>query len=111
MKSKINSFLGLAQRSGNLVTGEDTTERSIKKNDIRLAIIAENASDNTKKKFINMCKYRDMPYVVYGNKEDLSQAIGKHNRTVYGVKDKGLADHIISFIKQEDNVSNNLGGE
>ncbi|QEK12232.1 50S ribosomal protein L7ae [Crassaminicella thermophila] len=100
MNDKVFSFLGLAQRSGNLVTGEDTCTAYIKKNAINLVIVAEDASNNTKKKFKDMTMYRNINFVIYGNKNELSHAIGKTNRAVYGIKDKEFAKKIFSLIKE-----------
>ncbi|QXM06105.1 L7Ae/L30e/S12e/Gadd45 family ribosomal protein [Crassaminicella indica] len=111
MKNKILSFLGLAQRSGNLITGEDTCEIYIKKKAVQLVLIAKDASDNTKKKFRNMTEFRNIKFVIYGDRQDLSRAVGKLNRTVYGIKDKGLARKILALIEEDKDCSNNLGGE
>lgn len=111
MDRKVLSFLGLAQRSGNLVTGEDTCQHHIKKGNIYLVVIAEDASENTKKKFQDMCKYRNIRYVIYGKREDLSHAVGKLNRAVYGIKDAAFANKIYDFIRESMENSNSLGGE
>lgn len=111
MENKILSFLGLAQRSGNLVTGEDTCKIYIKKNGLKLVIVTEDASDNTKKKFRDMTEYRKIKFLIYGNKDCLSHAIGKTNRTVYGIKDDVFASKLFSLISEVHESSNNLGGE
>lgn len=111
MKDKVFSFLGLAQRSGNLVTGEDTCTAYIKKNAVKLVIVAEDASSNTKKKFKDMTSHRNIFFAIYGNKDDLSHAIGKSNRAVYGIKDQAFAKKLFSFIQECNDCPNNLGGE
>ena len=47
-------MLGLATRSGNLVSGEFMTEKAVKGRKAFLVIVSREASDNTKKKFTNM---------------------------------------------------------
>lgn len=111
MENKIFSFLGLAQRSGNLVTGEDTCRYYIKKNQIKLVIVVQDASEHTKKKFSDMANYRNIRFVIYGDRESLSHAVGKVNRTVYGIKDERLANKIFFLINEYNDVPNNLGGE
>lgn len=110
MKNKIFSFLGLIQRSGNLVTGEDTCASYIKKNAVKLVIVANDASDNTKKKFYDMTSHRNIKFVIYGDRESLSLAVGKVNRTVYAVSDKGFANKLHSLIKEANDCLNNSGG-
>ncbi|WZL74887.1 ribosomal L7Ae/L30e/S12e/Gadd45 family protein [Clostridiaceae bacterium 35-E11] len=111
MENKVFSFLGLAQRSGNLVTGEDTCKYHIKKNDIELVVVAEDASDHTKKKFSDMSNHRNIKFIIYGKRENLSHAVGKVNRTVYGIKDERIANKIFFLMNQDKDGPNNLGGE
>jgi ribosomal protein L7Ae-like RNA K-turn-binding protein len=111
MDKKILSFLGLAQRSGNLITGEDTCEYHIKKGHIRLVIIPLDASENTKKKFKDMCEFRRIQYVIFGKRDELSSAVGKSNRAVYAIKDAVFASKIHSLIMESMKDLNSLGGE
>ena len=58
MVERIYSFLGLATKAGKLISGEETCERALKLGKVFLVIVSDDASDNTKKKFNDMCKYR-----------------------------------------------------
>ena len=53
--NKALSLIGLATKAGKTVSGEFSTEKSIKTGKGYLAIVAGDSSDNTKKKFRNMC--------------------------------------------------------
>ena len=55
--SKVLSMLGLAAKAGKVASGEFSTEKEVKSGNACLVIVAEDASDNTKKMFRNMCKY------------------------------------------------------
>ena len=48
------SMLGIAAKSGNVVSGEFSTEKAVKTGTAYLVITAAEASDNTKKKFKNI---------------------------------------------------------
>ena len=50
-EKKLYSMIGLCMRSGNLVSGDDTTLNEVKKERVSLVIIAEDASKNTTKLF------------------------------------------------------------
>ncbi len=91
MDRKVQSLLSLCQRAGKMVTGEDTVEVNIKNGEALLVIIAEDASENTKNKFVNKCKYYNVEYFICSTKEELSRCIGKYNRSVYAVVDKNFA--------------------
>lgn len=62
-KDRVLSMLGLATRSRNVVSGGFATEEAVKNGKAYLVIIAENASDNTRKKYSNMCEFYKVPYL------------------------------------------------
>lgn len=93
-KDRVLSMLGLAARSRNVVSGGFATEEAVKSGKAYLVIIAEDASDNTRKKYSNMCGFYEMPYEYYSMKEILGHAIGKEERSCLAVTDKGFADSI-----------------
>ena len=70
-KDRVLSMLGLATRSRNVVSGGFATEEAVKNGKAYLVIIAENASDNTRKKYSNMCEFYKVPYRYYGEKDIL----------------------------------------
>ena len=101
-QNKIFSLLGIAMRGHNLVSGELQTLEAVKKGSAMLVIIAEDASDNTKKLFADKCLFYEVPVYNYGTKEDLGRAIGKDLRSSVGVCDAGLADAIIKRLEEEE---------
>ena len=99
-QNKIYSLLGIAMRGRNLVSGEFQTLEAIKKGSAMLVIIAEDASDNTKKLFSDKCLFYQVPVFQYGTREELGKAVGKDLRSSVGVCDAGLADAVIRQIKE-----------
>jgi ribosomal protein L7Ae-like RNA K-turn-binding protein len=100
------SFLGLIQKSGNLVSGSDAVEMEIKKKTCKLLIISNDASENTKERFIKLAKLHNIKYVNFGNKEELGISIGKPDRSILSIQDTNFAQ---GFLKKID--ENNSGGE
>ena len=100
MNDKVISLLGLAERAGKIASGEFAAEKAVKTGKARLIIVAEDASDNTKKKFSDMCKYYQVPIACYSQKELLGHGIGKEFRASLAVLDGGFAKAI---EKQLDN--------
>ena len=49
--NKVLSLIGLATKAGKTVSGEFSTEKSVKTGKGFLALVADDASENTKKKF------------------------------------------------------------
>ena len=66
-----------------------------------MVIVSEAASENTKKKFRNMCDYYQVPIYFFGEKEELGHAIGKEFRASLAVLDDGLAKAIEKNIIHE----------
>ena len=64
-----------------------------------LIIVANDASDNTKKMFENQCKHYQVPFYCWGLKEELGHAIGKEFRASIAVTDQGFAE---ALLKQLD---------
>lgn len=91
---KIHSLLGIAMRAGKLVSGEDATMLDLKKNKLNLVIVAEDASNNTKKLFKDKTSYRHVECIHLSTKEGLGVSIGKDSRAVMGIKDAGFAKKI-----------------
>ena len=56
-QSKALSFISLATKAGKTASGEFCTEKEVKIGTAALVVVAGDASDNTKKKFSNMCEF------------------------------------------------------
>lgn len=88
-------MVGIATKAGKVASGEFMTENAVKSGIASLVIVAEDASENTKKKFQNMCEFYETPIRVYGIKDDLGHAMGKEFRTSLAITDEGLAKAIL----------------
>ncbi|HAU84839.1 MAG TPA: 50S ribosomal protein L7ae [Lachnospiraceae bacterium] len=90
-KIKTLSYVGLGIKSRNVECGEFLTEKAVKENRAYLVIVAEDASQNTKKKFTNMCEWYKVPIYFIATKEELGHAMGKEMRASLAFTDQGLA--------------------
>ena len=88
---KVLGSLGLAMKAGCVVSGEFMTEKAIRDGRAKLVIVAEDASDNTRKKFIDSCHFYKVPCARFGDRELLGNAVGKEFRASLAVTDKGFA--------------------
>ena len=101
--TKALSMISLATKAGKTVSGEFSTEKSVKEGTGFLVIVAENASENTKKKFQNMCDFYEVPIYFYGDKDTLGHAMGKEFRASLAVTDHGFAKGIMKHLDAEKN--------
>ena len=99
--SKILSLIGLATKAGKIVSGEFSAEKSVKTGNGFLVVAAEDASENTKKKFRNMCSFYQVPIYFYGDKESLGRAMGKEYRACLAVQDENFAKAIMKELGKE----------
>ncbi len=97
---KILSFLGLATKSGNAISGEFLTEKAVKSNKAALVLVSREASENTKKKFRNMCEFYHVPFYIWGDSEELGHAMGKGFRMSVAVTEEGFAKAIMKQMKE-----------
>ncbi len=104
-QSKVLGTLGLAMRAGDVACGEFLTEEAIRSGRARLVIVAEDASENTKKKFRNSCRYYRVPFALYGSKETLGKAVGKEFRASMAVLNPGFAVSIGKNLDLEEKVN------
>ena len=88
------SLLGIATKAGKTVSGESLCLEAIRGNKAKLVIVAGDASDNTKKKFIDKCSYYNVKMIINSDKETLGRFCSKEVRTVVAVTDEGLAESI-----------------
>ena len=102
--NKALSMLGIATKAGKTVTGEFSTEKSVKEGKAYLVVVATDASDNTKKKFQNMCNYYHVTLKMFSDKISLGNACGKEFRASLAIIDAGLAKTIEKHIDSYDNL-------
>ena len=96
-RKQVLNLIGLATKAGKTVSGEFSTERAVKSGKACMVIVSEEASDNTKKKFANMCTYYQVPIWFFGKIYELSHYMGKETRTSLAILDEGFA---AAMVKQ-----------
>ncbi|MCX7711831.1 MAG: ribosomal L7Ae/L30e/S12e/Gadd45 family protein [Clostridia bacterium] len=100
MTNKVYSFLGLATKAGKVVSGDETCERAIKSGKVFLTLIARDASENTKKKFSDICSYRKVELRFFGEKEMLGRYTGKEIRSVICILEQGFAKRLMEMLDE-----------
>lgn len=90
-RKKILNLLGLATKAGQTASGEFMTEKAVKSGRAYLVLVSEEASDNTRKMFLNMCTYYKVPMYVFGKKEELGHSMGKEMRASLAITDAGFS--------------------
>jgi len=81
-------------KAGMLKTGDFASEGAMRAGQAKLIILADDASGNTKKKYINKAYYYKIPVYIYSCISDLSHITGVVNRAVFAVTNDGFAANI-----------------
>ena len=100
MRNRVLQMLGIAAKSGNVVSGEFSTEKAVKSGNAYLVIVSEEASENTRKMFTNMTNFYEVPLYMFGTKEELGRCIGKQFRASLAITDENLAKAVVSKLEQ-----------
>ena len=98
--NKVLSLLGLATKAGKVASGEFSTEKSVKTGKGFLVLVADDASQNTKKKFQNMCDFYEVPIYFIAIKEELGRFCGKEFRASLAVQDENFAKAMLKELQK-----------
>ncbi len=101
MRSKVESYLGFAARARSLSTGYNTCIFMMEKRKLKLLILTEDLSENSKEKMLRVAKQYEVPCRTYGKMDDLSHITGTEGKGIFGLADKNLADAIVSEIDRQ----------
>ena len=82
---KILNNLGLCMRARGLISGEEFVCEGLQAGKVKYIFLANDASENTKKKILNKAKFYSVEVNIEYTSFDISQAIGKVNRMVLGI--------------------------
>src|SRR5699024_8471992 len=96
------NLIGLAFKAGKCVVGEENILNSIRSNNVKLLLIANDCGENTRNILTHNSKTFVIPYMEADSREILGRAIGKPEMLAIAITDKGFAKGIkdkLSFHK------------
>jgi len=95
---KILNLLGLAQRARKVTLGEEFVLKELSKDQSNLVFLASDAGENIKNKIIKKTDYYSVKLINSFTTDEISKAIGKENRKVILVSDKGFINKFIEYL-------------
>ncbi len=105
---KVFGLIGLAKRAGRLALGESPSKDAVRFGKAKLVIIAEDASDNTKKSITDSCKYYGVKFYIAATKESLGHAVGNSFNAAVAILDDGFAKNIDKYLQTNFNGGDTL---
>ena len=109
MHNKVYGLLGLAAKSGSVVSGGNTCERLLKGSKSQLVVLAEDASENTREKFLRLAAQKEIETRIFGTCDELGKYIGKEIRSVLIITDRSFAKRILELM--DSALRKNGGGD
>ena len=97
-KQKVSNLLGLAQRAGKIISGEEMVVKAIQDRKVKLVFLAHDASPNLTKKIHDKSHYYQVEVITVFSTLELSIAVGK-SRKVLAVTDAGFTKKMRALME------------
>ena len=97
MKTKILNLLGLATRARKIILGEEFVLKAMRNTNL-IVFLASDAGSNITKKIINKAHTFNCTIIDIFTTDELSKAIGKENRKVMIIDDRGFNKKIQEYL-------------
>ncbi len=95
-------LLGLAARAGAVLPGTERVREAARAGDVRLVVVAGDASGNTRDKLIPLLEARGVPYALACDRARLGEAVGKAPLGAVAVLDTSFATRLRELLAQAD---------
>ncbi len=95
MMDRFLNMLGLCSRAGKCLFGETACMSGIRTGKVFLVLIDQEASANTRKRYVDACEYRKVPYLLV--REAAFAAAGKQGRRAIAIADENFARILIQL--------------
>lgn len=92
--NKLLAMLSLCMKAGKLAYGSDMCEEKATYKKVKLLLVAEDASANTKERFRRVAEQQHIECIEFSTIDELSHQVGKRNKAVYGIMDSNFAEKI-----------------
>lgn len=94
------ALLGMAARAGAVVPGTERVREAARGGGLRLALVAADASANSRGKLLPLLDARGIAHVVRYARGELGAAIGRAPLSAVGVMDEKLAERIGTLLDE-----------
>jgi ribosomal protein L7Ae-like RNA K-turn-binding protein len=101
LERKLLGLLGLSVRGRLALVGVDRVREAVKKDEVRVAIVAADASENSRDKILPLLVAREVPTIEVPSAAALGQAVGKDTTAVVGVTEAQMAKGILAAAGAE----------
>ena len=97
-REKLSNLIGLAQRAGKVISGEELVIKTIQSRKAQLIFLAHDAGPNLTKKITDKSKYYKVEVSTVFDTLELSAALGKP-RKVIAIADAGFSKKMSTLME------------
>jgi ribosomal protein L7Ae-like RNA K-turn-binding protein len=98
---RVLAMLGMAARAGAIVPGTERVREAARSGSLRLAVVAADASANSRDKLLPLLMGRDVPHVVRYSRVELGGAVGRSALGAVGIVDAALAGRLTVLLEED----------
>jgi ribosomal protein L7Ae-like RNA K-turn-binding protein len=91
-------LLGMAMRAGAVVHGTERVREAARSGTLQLAVIAADASGNSRGKLLPLLTARGISHVIRYDRNELGAAVGRAPLSAVGVMDRALAKRLHELL-------------
>lgn len=95
-------MLGLAARAGAVLPGTERVREAARSNTLFFALVASDASDNSRDKLLPLLNARQIPYAVVCDRAVLGGAVGRAPLSALGITETKLALRVQEMLAEMD---------
>jgi ribosomal protein L7Ae-like RNA K-turn-binding protein len=88
----------MATRAGAVIPGTDRVREAARAGTLRLAVMASDASENSRGKLLPLLIARGISHVIRFERNELGAAVGRGPLSAVGVVDAALADRLLALM-------------
>jgi ribosomal protein L7Ae-like RNA K-turn-binding protein len=98
---RVLGLLGMAMRAGAVVPGTERVRDAARSGALQLAVIAADASGNSRGKLLPLLTARGVSHVIRFNRNELGAAVGRAPLSAVGVLDPALARRLQTVLAEQ----------
>ncbi len=97
-KIKLLNLLGLANKGGKIVRGEDSVIALMRKGSAKIVFVASDSSEKTIENFKRKCYFYKVPCTSMLTSDEISMALGRFNKII-ALNDANFYSGIVKYIE------------
>lgn len=98
---KIKGLLSMAQRAGQVASGDFAAQKALADGKVKLILLAANAAEDTKKTYTKLAARHEVKLYECLTKEELGRCLGKEYRAVAVLLDRGFSEALGKRIQSD----------